>query len=87
MKILTAIGVLGILFAAIYVLRSILSITYGPMPERFDGMKDARFVEALPMITLSALIILLGVYPSLLTDLMQHGFNGLLEQIQTRMGG
>lgn len=87
MKILTAIGVLGILFAAIYVLRSILSITYGPMPERFDGMKDARFIEALPMITLSALIILLGVYPSLLTDLMQHGFNGLLEQIQTRMGG
>lgn len=87
MKIITAIGVLGILFAAIYVLRSILSITYGQMPERFAGMKDARFIEALPMITLAALIVLLGVYPSILTDLMQHGFTGLLEQIQTRVGG
>ncbi|WP_239615808.1 complex I subunit 4 family protein [Cohnella mopanensis] len=87
MKILTAIGVLGILFAAVYVLRSILSITYGPLPERFAEMKDARFIEALPMITLAALIVLLGVYPSILTDLMQNGFNGLLEQIQTRMGG
>ncbi len=87
MKTLTAIGVLGILFAAVYVLRSILNITYGPMPEQFAGMKDARFVEVLPMITLTALIVLLGVYPSILTDLMQHGFSGLLEQLQTRMGG
>jgi NADH-quinone oxidoreductase subunit M len=87
MKILTAFGVLGILLAAVYVLRSILNITYGPMQEKFAGMKDARFIEALPMVTLAALIILLGVYPSILTDLMQHGFNGVLEQLQTRMGG
>jgi NADH-quinone oxidoreductase subunit M len=87
MKILTAIGVLGILFAAVYVLRSILNMTYGPMPDTFANLKDARFVEAFPMITLAAFIVLLGVYPSILTDLMQYGFNGLLEQIQTRMGG
>jgi len=87
MKWLTAIGVLGILFAAVYVLRSILNITYGALPERFANMKDARFVEALPMIALAALIVLLGVYPSILTDLMQHGFDGLLEQLQTRVGG
>ncbi|RKP47292.1 NADH-quinone oxidoreductase subunit M [Cohnella endophytica] len=87
MKIVTAIGVLGILFAAVYVLRSILNITYGSLPEQYVGMKDARFIEALPMITLAALIILLGVYPSILTDLMQHGFSGFLEQIHTRMGG
>lgn len=87
MKVLTVIGALGILLAAVYVLRSILNITYGAMPERFAGMKDARFIEALPMITLAALIVMLGVYPSILTDLMQHGFNGLLEQLQSRMGG
>lgn len=87
MKVLTAIGALGILLAAVYVLRSILGITYGPMSEKFANMKDARFVEALPMISLAALIVLLGVYPSILTDVMQYGFNDLLEQLQTRMGG
>lgn len=87
MKIITAVGVLGILLAAVYVLRSILNITYGPMPEKFASMKDARFIEALPMITLSALIVLFGVYPSILTDLMQNGFNDVLQQLQTRMGG
>ena len=84
MKVLTAIGVLGVLLAAIYVLRSVLSITYGELSEKHAELKDARFIEALPMIVLSALI---GVYPSLLTDLMQNGFGGLLEQLQTRVGG
>jgi NADH-quinone oxidoreductase subunit M len=87
MKAITAIGALGILLAAVYVLRSILNITFGSMPESFAGMKDARFVEALPMIVLTALIVLLGVSPSVMTDLMQHGFNGVLDQLQTRMGG
>ncbi|MFB9274597.1 complex I subunit 4 family protein [Cohnella cellulosilytica] len=87
MKVLTAIGVLGVLLAAVYVLRSVLAITYGELPEKHAEVKDARFIEALPMIALSALIVLLGVYPSLLTDLMQNGFGGLLEQLQTRVGG
>lgn len=87
MKWITAIGVLGILFAAIYVLRSILNITYGSMPAQFAELKDARFIEAFPMIVLSSLIVLLGVYPSILTDLMENSFNGLLQLLQTRVGG
>jgi NADH-quinone oxidoreductase subunit M len=87
MKWLTAIGVLGVLFAAVYVLRSVLGITFGPIQDRWTDIKDARFIEALPMIALTALIVLLGVYPSILTDMMQHGFNGLLEQFQLRAGG
>ncbi|MBW5445917.1 NADH-quinone oxidoreductase subunit M [Cohnella sp. CFH 77786] len=87
MKGMTAVGVLGILFAAVYILRSVLGITFGPLQERCADIKDARFVEALPMITLTALIVLLGVYPSILTDVMQHGFVGLLEHFQQRTGG
>jgi NADH-quinone oxidoreductase subunit M len=87
MKWLTAVGVLGILFAAVYVLRSVLGITFGPIQDRLTEIKDARFVEAVPMIALTALIVLLGVYPSILTDLMQHGFTGLLEQFTQRAGG
>ncbi|TJY41908.1 NADH-quinone oxidoreductase subunit M [Cohnella pontilimi] len=87
MKWLTAIGVLGVLLAAVYVLRSVLGITFGPIPDRWTDIKDARFVEAVPMIALTALIVLLGVFPSVMTDMMQQGFNGLLEQIQQRAGG
>src|SRR5262249_6119480 len=58
-KWLTAIGALGVLLAAVYVLRSVLNITYGPIQERFESLKDARFIEAIPMVTLVALIVLL----------------------------
>lgn len=87
MKWITAVGVLGILFAAVYMLRSVLSMTFGPMDERWSGIKDARFIEAVPMVALTAFIVLLGVYPSVLTDIMQNGFSGLLDQIQQRTGG
>jgi NADH-quinone oxidoreductase subunit M len=87
MKWMTAFGVLGILFAAVYMLRSVLGITFGPVRDRWADIKDARFVEAVPMIALTALIVLLGVYPSILTDMMQHGFGGLLEQFQQKTGG
>jgi len=83
----TVLGVLGVLLAAVYVLRSVLAIAYGPLPARFAGLKEARFTEALPMVALTGLIVLLGVYPSLLTDLMEHGFAGLLRELQTRAGG
>jgi len=87
MKGLTALGVLGVLLSAVYVLRSVLAITYGPQPEQFDGIKEARFVEALPMIVLVALIVLLGVYPSLLTDPLQFSIDPLLDQFQSGVGG
>jgi NADH-quinone oxidoreductase subunit M len=68
-------------------LRSVLAITFGPLDDRWSGIKDARFIEAVPMVALTAFIVLLGVYPSVLTDIMQNGFSGLLDQIQQRTGG
>ena len=65
-----------------------LKITFGPQPERFGALKDARLVEAIPMIVLLAFIVLLGCYPSILTDTMQLGLDGLFEPLlATRAGG
>ncbi|RUS49186.1 NuoM family protein [Cohnella sp. AR92] len=84
---LTAAGVLGLLFAAVYVLRSVLSMTYGGLPDRFAAVREVRFVEALPMIVLTALIVLIGVYPSIMTDIMSHGFDGMIKLLQPGHGG
>ncbi|MFD0680730.1 MULTISPECIES: complex I subunit 4 family protein [unclassified Paenibacillus] len=67
-KVLTVIGTLGVILTAIYVLRGVLSITYGPLKAPSEVMKDARLIEAIPMITLVAFIIVLGIYPAVLTD-------------------
>ncbi|NOU95052.1 NADH-quinone oxidoreductase subunit M [Paenibacillus sp. LMG 31456] len=67
-KVITIIGTLGVILTAVYVLRGVLSITYGPLKAPTEVMKDARLMEAIPMITLVAFIVVLGIYPAVLTD-------------------
>ncbi|QHW32559.1 NADH-quinone oxidoreductase subunit M [Paenibacillus rhizovicinus] len=86
MRVLTGIAVLGVILTAVYVLRSVLGITFGTMPERFGALRDVRLVEAVPMITLLAFIVLIGVYPAVLTDPMKHGFDSLLQQLSDKAG-
>lgn len=87
MKWVTAVAAIGVILTAVYVLRSVLKITFGPLQERYAGLKDARLVEAVPMIALLAFIVLLGIYPSIVTDTMQHGFDSVIAHLNTRVGG
>ncbi len=83
MPVLAAIGALGIIFTAAYVLRGVLKITFGPMPDRFENIRDARFIEALPMVTLVAFILLIGIYPAVISDPMSQ----TIQNLMTRIGG
>jgi NADH-quinone oxidoreductase subunit M len=90
MKIYTAVGALGIILAAVYVLRGVLSITYGPIEEKYQQIRDARLIEAIPMITLVAFILLLGVYPTVLSQPLQQtigGFDQLIQSVAGKIGG
>ncbi|CAM4475444.1 NADH-quinone oxidoreductase subunit M [Paenibacillus endophyticus] len=85
---LTAAAVLGIILTAVYMLRAVLKITFGPQRDDYAALKDARLIEAVPMIVLLAFILLLGCFPSVLTDTVQLGMDGLLDQLlATRAGG
>ncbi|GGG84900.1 complex I subunit 4 family protein [Paenibacillus radicis (ex Gao et al. 2016)] len=85
---LAGLALLGIILTAAYVLRSVLKVTFGPMDEQYAAAKDARLVEAVPMIVLLAVIILLGCYPSMLTDTLHYSYETLIHPIlATRAGG
>lgn len=88
-KIMTAIGALGIIPTAVYVLRGVLAITYGPLRRGLPEMRDARLIEAIPMITLVAFIVVLGIYPSVLSDPLHQtvsSFNQFIHSV-AKMGG
>ncbi|OGX61476.1 MAG: NADH-quinone oxidoreductase subunit M [Paenibacillus sp. RIFOXYA1_FULL_44_5] len=92
MPVVTIVGTLGIIFTAVYVLRGVMRITFGPIQEKFQEIRDARFSEALPMITLAAFIILIGIYPAVLNEPMQqtvNGFNQFIHDVvkNVKMGG
>ncbi|MUT65061.1 NuoM family protein [Paenibacillus sp. NEAU-GSW1] len=81
-------AVLGVILTAVYVLRAVLKTTFGPMDEKYAAAKDARLVEAFPMIVLLAFIVLLGCFPSLLTDTLQYSVNTLFQPLfSARSGG
>ncbi|RKD23237.1 NADH-quinone oxidoreductase subunit M [Ammoniphilus oxalaticus] len=83
MPVLAAIGTLGIIFTAVYLLRAVLGTTYGPTPERWLKLADVQPLEALPMIIVLGFIVLIGVYPSVLSEPMQ----ATLQNIVPRIGG
>ncbi|OAS14563.1 complex I subunit 4 family protein [Paenibacillus oryzisoli] len=91
-RVYAIVGTLGIIFAAVYVLRGVLNITFGPQQPSLlqQGMRDARLIEAVPMITLVAFILLLGVYPSVLSQPLQQtigSLDQLIHSVAGKIGG
>ncbi len=81
--ILAAVASIGIVLTSAYLLRAILSVTYGPTKEILVGMPDARLTEVIPMVVLLGFIILIGVYPAILSDPLQT----TLQSFLIRIGG
>jgi NADH-quinone oxidoreductase subunit M len=52
-------------------------VFFGPLDARWAGLGDARGVELVPLFTLTALILLFGLFPSLLIGLIEPGAEAL----------
>ena len=70
---LTGIAVFGIVLTAGYILWMVQRVLFGPALPRYAGVSDASFVEAVPAVLLLIVIVLVGVYPSLITDVFDAG--------------
>lgn len=82
MPVLAAVGTLGIILTAVYLLRAVLKTTFGPMPDRYQGAADAQPIEVIPMVVLLGLIILLGIYPAVLSDPLQETLKTIVPIVQ-----
>ncbi|WP_042354343.1 NADH-quinone oxidoreductase subunit M [Bacillus rubiinfantis] len=78
-----AVGALGIIMTAVYLLRAVLGMTYGTAARDYSRATDIRGVELLPVLVLMLLIVLIGVYPSVLSSPLQ----ATLETIMLGLGG
>lgn len=71
LPIVATVGALGIILTAVYLLRAVLNVTFGPTSDEWTELKDIRPVEMIPVVVLLAFIILIGVYPSVLAEPLQ----------------
>jgi NADH-quinone oxidoreductase subunit M len=83
MPVIAAVGTLGIIMTAAYLLRSVLGMTFGKAHRDFAGTLDLKGVEYVPVLILMALIVLIGVYPSVLSTPL----HSTLETIMLGLGG
>ncbi|PYZ96068.1 NADH-quinone oxidoreductase subunit M [Alteribacter lacisalsi] len=77
------IGILGMILTAGYLLWAVQRTTFGSMREQFKGLPDVRPAEYVPLIGLLGLSLLIGIYPNLLSDII----NTTVIEMITRAGG
>lgn len=70
-KPLTVIAVSGVVLAAGYILWMIMRTFYGPVKGQYDNVADAGRIDMTYMYPLVVVIIFIGVYPAVLTDMMR----------------
>ena len=74
----TAFAVIGIVLTAGYILWTVERVLLGPIKERWRTIKDASFVDAVAMALLIVPIIVVGVYPALVSDVFRDGVSRLV---------
>ncbi|AFM01518.1 MULTISPECIES: NuoM family protein [Desulfitobacterium] len=87
------VGIAGIIFTAVYSLRLIANVLFGPRRKEWDHLKDLRGPELVPLVVLVFVIIITGVFPNTVLQLIDTGVQSsglakVLEAVtQAKMGG
>ena len=78
-QVYTLLGVFGIVITAGYILWMLQKVFYGPPQERFDGVPDADNVEKVCIFSFVAAIMLVGIYPAILTNIIKLGVEPIIK--------
>jgi NADH-quinone oxidoreductase subunit M len=72
-QVYTIIAISGVVMTAGYILWMLQQTFFGPVKERFDGIKDEDGLEKFYTFIMIAVIMLVGIYPAVLTDVFKLG--------------
>jgi NADH-quinone oxidoreductase subunit M len=86
--VLAVISIFAVVITAIYVLRVIQQVFFGPRKANWDHLEDAKGIEMVPIILLAGTLIVLGIFPNLLMDMLSKGIVPLAQKfISLSIGG
>ena len=78
----TGVAVFGVVLTAGYILWMAQRTMFGPTIDRFSNVRDASRMEMVPLAVLIGAIILVGIYPSVISDMFRDGVAGIVADIQ-----
>jgi NADH-quinone oxidoreductase subunit M len=71
--VFTILAVIGVVLAAGYILWMIQRTFYGPVKQQYDHVEDADALERVYMFAFVILIMVVGIYPAIVTDIIKAG--------------
>jgi NADH-quinone oxidoreductase subunit M len=80
-RIYTIVGVFGIVLTAGYILWMLQRVFYGPPLEKFSDVPDANNVEKVCIFSFVAAIMLVGIYPAILTNVIKLGIEPIVKLV------
>lgn len=78
----TAIGATGVVLAAGYILWTMQRVMFGPIKERFADITDASGMQFVPIAVLVFAIIVVGVFPSIISDVFSSGIEPIARSLE-----
>ncbi|MZP29118.1 NADH-quinone oxidoreductase subunit M [Heliobacterium undosum] len=85
-KVLAIIAISGIIITALYTLRMIADVLFGPRRSEFDHLQDAKGAELVPLLVLGSVLVLGGIFPHLLMDMVNSGVEPLVAAFLAKVG-
>ena len=78
----TGIAAFGVVITAGYILWMLQRTMFGPQIPRFSNVRDATKMEMLPIAVLVAAVLVVGIYPAIITDFFTEGLADVVDSIQ-----
>lgn len=86
--VLAVISIFAVVITAIYILRVVQQIFFGPRNAKWDHLKDAKGVEMIPIVLLSAVLFIFGIFPNLIMNMISSGIVPIAQKfISLSIGG
>lgn len=72
-SVISVLAISGVIFTAVYVLRTLGNVLFGPRKPEWDHLKDLNGVELVPLVVLGLAIVIPGILPFTLMDIINSG--------------
>ncbi|HHV64926.1 MAG TPA: NADH-quinone oxidoreductase subunit M [Peptococcaceae bacterium] len=82
---LAVVAIAGIIITALYILRAGANTLFGPANPQFKGLQDLKGPEMVPLVVLGSVLVIGGIMPSLLFDMIDSATAPIMTQINAAL--
>lgn len=79
--VLAVISIFAVVITAIYVLRVVQKVFFGPRNLKWDHIQDAKGIEMIPIVLLAGILLVLGFLPGFVMDMINSGIVPITQKL------